>query len=134
MFSINVHWHLTEYTAVSVFTESERRSHNPICQTCACAACFCHLAGVRQHQLSKTMEDGRARQLLPSVVTFKNTCRNTCSNVEKLHVTILFVSWYIYIYIYIWLIWQSYTYILTVEDLIYKSFCRIIDRLSISLH
>ena len=35
-------------------------------------------------------------------VTFKNIC----NNIVNLHVTILFVSRYIYI----WLIWQSYTY------------------------
>ena len=52
------------------------------------------------------------------------------NNIVKLHVTILFVSWYIYI----WLIRQSYTYTSTVEDLIYESFCRIIYRLLISLH
>ena len=38
------------------------------------------------------------------------------------------------IMIVIWLIWQSYTYILTVEDLINKYFSRIIDRLLISIH
>ena len=35
--------------------------------------------------------------------------KNICNNVVTLHVTILFVS--CYIYIYIWLIWQSYKYI-----------------------
>ena len=53
--------------------------------------------------------------------------KNTCNNVIALHVTILFVSWYIYI-------WPSYTYILTIEDYIYKFFRRIIDRLLISLN
>ena len=55
-------------------------------------------------------------------------CRTTWNNIVKLHVTILFVSWYIYM----WLIWQPYTYTSTVEYLIYKSW--IIDRLLISLH